>query len=87
MTSARIELARAPHPHEGGPYERGRRRTTIQRRRENRFFLDRAIARGDQFVLSDRPCRARPGPSFDRELRYLNAGGTPVRKPIDAHLL
>ena len=61
--------------------------TPMQRWRENRFFLDRAIAREDQFVLSDRPRRARPGSSFDRELRYLNAREAPVRKRIVAHLL
>lgn len=37
----------------------------------NSRFLDRAIARGDEFILATRAGAARAGSFFARELEYL----------------
>ena len=55
--------------------------------RENRYFLDRTVERGDQVVLSHPPARAKPGSALDRELRYLRARGIAVNRYQDVHVL
>ena len=48
---------------------------------ENRYFLNRAIERGDRFVYSHSPLQANPGTSFPWELRYLRSRGIILRPP------
>lgn len=55
--------------------------------RENRYFLDRTIARGEQVVLSHPPAQAKPGSALDRELRYLRSSGIAVNRYRDVHVL
>lgn len=55
--------------------------------RENRYFLDRTMARGDQVVLSHRPRVAKPGSAYDRELRYLRSNGVTIIGYRDVHVL
>ena len=55
--------------------------------RENRFFLDRTIARGEQVVLSHPPRVAKPGSAYDRELRHLRSRGVPITGYRNVHVL
>ena len=55
--------------------------------RENRYFLDRTVARGEQVVLSHPPALAKPGSALDRELRYLRSKGIAVDRYQAVHLL
>lgn len=55
--------------------------------RENRYFLDRTIARGEQVVLSHPPRVAKPGSAYDRELRYLRSRGATIIGYQDVHVL
>lgn len=55
--------------------------------RENRYFLDRTMARGEQVVLSHRPRVAKPGSAYDRELRYLRSRGVTIIGYRDVHVL
>ena len=58
-----------------------------QQWRENRYFLDRALARNDRIVLTHTPRRARPGSTYDRELRYLRNNGVLITGFNDVHVL
>lgn len=60
---------------------------SVGRWRENRYFLDRTLARGDQVVLSHPPAFAKPGSALDRELRYLRTNGVMVDRYQDVHVL
>ncbi len=46
-----------------------------QRLSENTYFLHRTLARADRIVLTHPPTRARPGSSYEFELRFLQAQG------------
>ena len=54
---------------------------------ENRYFLDRTLARNDRIVLTHAPRRAKPGSNYDRELRYLQSNGVVVTRFRDVHVL
>ena len=57
------------------------------RSRENRYFLDRTMMRGEQVVLSHPPRVAKPGSAYDRELRYLRSRGVAIIGYQDVHVL
>lgn len=55
--------------------------------RENRYFLNRTLARRDRIVLAHHPRRARPGSYYDRELRFLKARGVQTAALQDVHIV
>lgn len=57
------------------PIEIWNKMTKQQQWEANRRFLDRAIARGDQFVLATDPFQAKKGTFYSMELHYLTEKG------------
>ena len=55
--------------------------------RENRYFLDRTMTRGEQVVLSHPPRVAKPGSAYDRELRYPRSRGVTIIGDQHIHVL
>lgn len=47
-------------------------------------FLDQAVTDNNCFVFSSHPDLARPGSSFQREIRYLNSRGIRFQSPMRA---
>jgi hypothetical protein len=71
------------------PKEAWAKMTPTEQWAANQRFLDRAIQRGDDFVLATPPQMARPGSFYARELNYLesrgftlNVDGTKMLAPV-----
>ena len=53
------------------PMETWTKMSQAERWAANQAFLDKMIARGDEFIFATHPLKTKPGSTFEREIKYM----------------